>query len=188
MLLHSVTSCRYRPVEGQAKTVSQIVKGSTSDFPSKEIIRVPENKAEPSMQITIDDPRGSKQPVSKPLPSRKRGDRIDEPIKCLVYKDPFALTYKNIFSPQMAGIAWCQMIGDVDDYVKLVAIVKKKVPVLVLLFGFEQLTRSFSQKALEVPPSQFIVGAKKDGTDAGEDLDDDAQVCSCHVSDPSSKS
>jgi nitrite reductase (NAD(P)H) len=124
-----------RPVEGQEKTVSQIVKGSTSDFPSKEIIRVPENKAEPSMQIAIDDPRGSKQPVSKPPPSRKRGDRIDEPIKCLVYKDPFALTYKKyIFTADGRYLLGGQMIGDVDDYVKLVAIVKKKVPVLVLLF------------------------------------------------------
>jgi len=129
-----------RPVESQAKTVSQIVKGSTSaDFPSKEIKRVPENKAEPSMQIVIDDPRGvatpSKQPVSKPLPSRKRGDRIDEPIKCLVYKDPFALTYKKyIFTADGRYLLGGQMIGDVDDYVKLVAIVKKKVPVPVLLF------------------------------------------------------
>ena len=37
------------------------------------------------------------------------------------------------------------------------------------------------QKGLEVPPSQFIIGAKKEGDDDGGDLDDDAQVCSCHV-------
>ena len=119
-----------RPVEGQAKTISQIVQGSTSaDVPWKEIIQVPENKAEPSMQIVIDDP------VSKPLPSRKRRDRIDEPIKCLVYKDPFALTYKKyIFTADGRYLLGGQMIGDVDDYVKLVAIVKKKVPVLVFLF------------------------------------------------------
>jgi hypothetical protein len=34
---------------------------------------------------------------------------------------------------------------------------------------------------LEVLPSQFIIGAKKEGDDDGGDLDDDAQVCSCHV-------
>jgi hypothetical protein len=39
-----------------------------------------------------------------------------------------------------------------------------------------------AQKSLEVPPSEFIIGAKKEGTDNGEDLDDDTQVCSCHVS------
>jgi nitrite reductase (NAD(P)H) len=44
------------------------------------------------------------------------------------------------------------------------------------------LTKILSQKALEVAPSQFIVGNKKEGADAGDDLDDDAQVCSCHVS------
>ena len=31
-----------------------------------------------------------------------------------------------------------------------------------------------------MPPSQFIIGASKSGDD-GADLDDDAQVCSCHV-------
>jgi hypothetical protein len=34
-----------------------------------------------------------------------------------------------------------------------------------------------------VPPSQFIVGAAKGGAeDDGADLDDDTQICSCHVS------
>ncbi|ELU36552.1 NADPH nitrite reductase [Rhizoctonia solani AG-1 IA] len=53
------------------------------------------------------------------------------------------------------------MIGDTSDYVKLVAIVKKK-------------------KALDVPPSQFIIGASKGGDEDGADLDDDTQICSCH--------
>ena len=57
------------------------------------------------------------------------------------------------------------MIGDVGDFVKLVSIVKKR-------------------KKLDVPPSQFIIGAAKSGDD-GADLDDDAQVCSCHVRRPS---
>ena len=37
------------------------------------------------------------------------------------------------------------------------------------------------QKALEVPPSQFMLGSRAGGDDAGEDLDDDTQICSCHV-------
>ena len=38
------------------------------------------------------------------------------------------------------------------------------------------------QKKLTVPPSEFILGAKKSEEDDGADLDDDATVCSCHVS------
>lgn len=52
------------------------------------------------------------------------------------------------------------MVGDCSDFVKLVSIIKKK-------------------KALNVPPSQFIVGSKG-AEDDGADLDDDAQICSCH--------
>lgn len=37
------------------------------------------------------------------------------------------------------------------------------------------------QKKLDVPPSDFIIGAKKEGEEDGGDLDDDAQICSCHV-------
>ena len=37
------------------------------------------------------------------------------------------------------------------------------------------------QKVLEVPPSQFILGTRS-GEDSGDDLDDDTQICSCHVS------
>ncbi|CAE6377557.1 unnamed protein product, partial [Rhizoctonia solani] len=86
----------------------------------------------------------------------------DEPIKCLTYKDPFSSVYKKyIFSADGKYLLGGMMIGDTSDYVKLVAIVKKK-------------------KALDVPPSQFIVGASKGGEDDGVDLDDDTQICSCH--------
>jgi nitrite reductase (NAD(P)H) len=37
-----------------------------------------------------------------------------------------------------------------------------------------------NQKMLDVPPSQFILGAAKEGDDGGDDLDDDTQICSCH--------
>ena len=38
-----------------------------------------------------------------------------------------------------------------------------------------------SQKALEVPPSQLVLGTRAGGGESGADLDDDAQVCSCYV-------
>jgi nitrite reductase (NAD(P)H) len=37
-----------------------------------------------------------------------------------------------------------------------------------------------NQKKLDVPPSQFILGASKEGDDGGDDLEDDTQICSCH--------
>ncbi|KAG9968700.1 nitrite reductase, partial [Aureobasidium melanogenum] len=36
-----------------------------------------------------------------------------------------------------------------------------------------------NQKPLEVPPSEFIIGASK-GEDDADDLADDTQICSCH--------
>ena len=75
------------------------------------------------------------------------------------------------------------MVGDTSDYVKLVSIVKKKVQApdfprnsCASLTNF-----LFFQKLLEVPPAEFILGAKKSGDDAGDDLEDDTQICSCHV-------
>ncbi|TFK21046.1 nitrite reductase [Coprinopsis marcescibilis] len=101
--------------------------------------------------------------IPKPSPPKRHG-RIrgqDEPINSLVYKDPFTATYKKyIFTEDGKYLLGGMMVGDVSDFVKLVAIVKKK-------------------KALEVLPSQFIIGEKR-GEDDGGDLDDDAQVCSCH--------
>jgi hypothetical protein len=38
------------------------------------------------------------------------------------------------------------------------------------------------RKKLTTPPHEFIIGAKKEGEDDGGDLDDDAVICSCHVS------
>ena len=53
---------------------------------------------------------------------------------------------------------------------------------MVELVDVGHLLNPLFQKALEIPPSQFIVGNKKEGANAGDDLDDDAQICSCHVS------
>ena len=84
------------------------------------------------------------------------------PVKALTYKDPFAQVYKKyIFTTDGKYLLGGMMIGDTSDYIKLLPMVK-------------------NQKELEIPPSQLILGAKKEGEDEGDDLDDDTQVCSCH--------
>ncbi|KAF2089627.1 nitrite reductase [Saccharata proteae CBS 121410] len=83
------------------------------------------------------------------------------PVKALTYKDPFQQVYKKyLFTMDGKYLLGGMMIGDTKDYVKLVPMVK-------------------NQKPLEVPPSEFIVGAQN-GEDDGDDLADDTQICSCH--------
>ncbi|KIV98034.1 nitrite reductase [NAD(P)H], large subunit [Exophiala mesophila] len=83
-------------------------------------------------------------------------------VKALTYKDPFQAVYKKyLFTLDGKYLLGGMMIGDTKDYVKLVPMVKNK-------------------KALDVPPSQFIIGASKEGEDDGNDLSDDTQICSCH--------
>ncbi|KAH1572434.1 hypothetical protein KXW50_006292 [Aspergillus fumigatus] len=89
------------------------------------------------------------------------GDK-EPSVKALTYKDPFAGIYKKyLFTMDGKYLLGGMMIGDTKDYVKLNQMVK-------------------SQKPLEVPPSQFILGAQKEGEENADDLDDDAQICSCH--------
>ncbi|KAL8970353.1 MAG: hypothetical protein Q9197_003848 [Variospora fuerteventurae] len=84
------------------------------------------------------------------------------PVKALTYKDPFQAVYKKyLFTLDGKYLLGGMMIGDTRDYVKLVPMVK-------------------NQKALDVSPSEFILGAKKDGEDDGGDLSSDTQICSCH--------
>jgi nitrite reductase (NAD(P)H) len=84
------------------------------------------------------------------------------PVKALSYKDPFQAVYKKyLFTMDGKYLLGGMMIGDTKDYVKLVPMVR-------------------NQKALEVPPAQFILGASKDGEDDGDDLDDTTQICSCY--------
>ncbi|KAL9640236.1 MAG: hypothetical protein Q9164_000382, partial [Protoblastenia rupestris] len=84
------------------------------------------------------------------------------PVKALSYKDPFQAVYKKfLFTLDGKYLLGGMMIGDTKDYVKLVPMVK-------------------TQKALDVPPSQFILGASKEGDDDGSDLTNDTQICSCH--------
>ncbi|KAH9855728.1 nitrite reductase [Lenzites betulinus] len=86
----------------------------------------------------------------------------DGPVEALTYRDPFAGVYKKyIFSVDGKYLLGGMMVGDTSDYVKLVALVKKK-------------------KALDAVPSQFILGSRTGQDDSGADLDDDAQICSCH--------
>lgn len=82
-------------------------------------------------------------------------------VQALTYRDPFLNVYKKyIFTKDGKYLLGGMMIGDTKDYVKLVPMVK-------------------TMKELEVAPSELILGAQKDGDD-GDDLPDDAQVCSCH--------
>lgn len=108
----------------------------------------------------------AKKPSGTPDDQKKVKALTDGPappaVKALTYKDPFNQVYKKyIFTPDGKYLLGGMMIGDTKDYVKLVPMVK-------------------NQKALEIPPSQFIIGAGKDGEDDGDDLADDTQICSCH--------
>ncbi len=89
-------------------------------------------------------------------------EHISTAVKALIYKDPFQSVYKKyLFSPDGKYLLGGMMIGDTKDYVKLVPLVK-------------------NQKALEVAPSQLILGA---GTQSNEDTDElgsEVQICSCH--------
>lgn len=88
--------------------------------------------AQPTIEITVQDvlsdPTAQSKAV-KPLavPRRRAARKADAPIKCLVYNDPFSSTYKKyIFTADGKHLLGGMMIGDVSDFVKLVAIVKKK--------------------------------------------------------------
>lgn len=87
----------------------------------------------PAVEVAIENSKppapASAVVTSKPsVENGRRGRKQDAPIKCLVYNDPFSSTYKKyIFSADGKHLLGGMMIGDVGDYVKLVAIVKKKV-------------------------------------------------------------
>lgn len=117
--------------------------------------------------------------LSQPLPGGKTGGRkrdeakpdatsvsladdIRRQVKSLTFRDPFADAYKKyIFTADGKYILGGMMVGDVKDYAKLVALCNKRQPI-------------------EKPPGEFIIGAKKDGEEEGDDLPHDAQICSCH--------
>ncbi|PSR79445.1 hypothetical protein PHLCEN_2v7032, partial [Hermanssonia centrifuga] len=105
----------------------------------------------------------AKKPRDASSPKKRHGHASanEGPVETLTYRDPFGGVYKKyIFSADGKYILGGMMVGDTSDYVKLLALVKKK-------------------KALEIPPSQFIVGSGGQD-DSGVDLEDDTQICSCH--------
>ncbi|OQE41108.1 hypothetical protein PENCOP_c005G06498 [Penicillium coprophilum] len=88
--------------------------------------------------------------------------REEPPVKALTYKDPFSGVYKKyLFTMDGKFLLGGMMIGDTKDYLKLNQMVKL-------------------QKELDVPPSQFILGAQNGGEENADDLDDSTQICSCH--------
>ncbi|CAK7221629.1 hypothetical protein SEUCBS140593_004630 [Sporothrix eucalyptigena] len=101
-------------------------------------------------------------PKSVPTVEGPTDDPSALSAKALTYKDPFGSVYKKyLFTPDGKYLLGGMMIGDTRDYAKLTQIVR-------------------TQKLLDMPPSQFILGARKEGEDDGSDLTDDTQVCSCH--------
>lgn len=82
-----------------------------------------------------------------------QASREDEPpVKALTYKDPFGGVYKKyLFTMDGKYLLGGMMIGDTKDYLKLNQFVK-------------------GRKELEIPPSQLILGAQKDGEENGDDL------------------
>ena len=105
--------------------------------------------------------------ISKFLPGKKPDgpltiEDIKSKVKALTYRDPFADVYKKyIFTADGKHVLGGMMVGDCNDYVKLVGLCNKRTPI-------------------EKPPGEFIIGAKKEGEEDGQDLPDDAQICSCH--------
>ncbi|ORX93796.1 hypothetical protein BCR34DRAFT_580314 [Clohesyomyces aquaticus] len=95
------------------------------------------------------------------LPDGTSGlDRKDQ-VQALTYKDPFGNVYKRyLFTLDGKYLLGGMMMGDAADYVKLLAISKR-------------------HKQLEVAPGELIVG-KSGGEEGADDLDDDAQICSCN--------
>ncbi len=95
--------------------------------------------------------KGGKVSPDDPIKSMTEGPP-PPPVKALSYKDPFENVYKKyLFTLDGKYLLGGMMIGDTKDYVKLVPMVK-------------------NQKPLEVPPSQFILGAKGNADDDADDL------------------
>ncbi|CAK7228642.1 hypothetical protein SCUCBS95973_006947 [Sporothrix curviconia] len=92
-------------------------------------------------------------------------DAADGPrpaVKAITYKDPFGGIYKKyLFADDGKRLVGGMMIGDTRDYAKLTQMVR-------------------AGKVLDVPPSEFILGAQKEGEDDGSDLTHDTQICLCH--------
>ncbi|KAF8974666.1 hypothetical protein BDZ97DRAFT_1900252 [Flammula alnicola] len=99
----------------------------------------------------------SKLPGTVNIPGHSKHRKISatdhSQVRSLLYHDPFGPAYKKyIFSGDGKYLLGGIMVGDVDDYTKLLSLVK-------------------DQKSLDIPP---------DGEFEGDDLDDNTQICSCY--------
>ncbi|CZR53474.1 probable NAD(P)H-nitrite reductase [Phialocephala subalpina] len=96
------------------------------------------------------------------LPGKRQNKEIEKTmVKALTYKDPFTHVYKKyLFTKDGKYLLGGMMVGDTNDYIKL-------------------LSMSKSHKMLEVAPGELIIG-KAGGDDGADDLPDDAQICSCN--------
>lgn len=91
-------------------------------------------------------------PGKRPSTTGPQGEKADSSVKALTYKDPFAGVYKKyIFTMDGKFLLGGMMIGDTSDYIKLNQMVK-------------------TQKELEIPPSQLILGAQSGGDENADDL------------------
>ncbi|KAI0668754.1 nitrite reductase [Trametes maxima] len=139
---------------------------SFGDYLVENRVQTKASPGQPTKQGPVKEqaPNEAPKPHDASTPKKRHGAAAaaDGPIEALTYRDPFGGVYKKyIFSADGKYLVGGMMVGDTSDYVKLVALVRKK-------------------KALDVPPSQFILGSRSGGDESGADLDDDAQICSCH--------
>lgn len=96
------------------------------------------------------------------LSSTTKPSANKDQTKVLTYNDPFLNIYKKyIFTADGKYLLGGMLIGNTNDYIKLVPLVK-------------------TMKELDMPPGELIIGSQKAGDDGGDDLDDDTQICSCH--------
>lgn len=81
----------------------------------------------------------------------------------LIYRDPFSGIYKKyIFTKDGKRLLGGMMVGDTNDYAKLLALVR-------------------SAKRLHAPPSELILGVQAaDQVQGADALPDDTQICSCN--------
>lgn len=88
----------------------------------------------------------------RPFEKAKQPKSSPSTVKALTYKDPFGAVYKKyLFTMDGKYLLGGMMIGDTKDYTKLNQMVK-------------------SQKELDIPPSQFILGSQSGGEENADDL------------------
>ncbi len=84
--------------------------------------------------------------------------------RALVYRDPFSAVYKKyVFTKDGKRLLGGMMVGDTNDYAKLLALVR-------------------AGQQLQSPPSELILGVKssKEDVQGADALPDETQICSCN--------